>query len=83
MTAPGYQPVGIRPSSFEEEVLMTATALIPPQVTKSRRPSGDIAAAVGAMPGVLTANGFSGISRRGWLVFVSMTETLSLLLLAT
>src|SRR5579872_4056311 len=79
----GYHAVGIRPSSLREPVSKTATAFRPPQATNNRALSPEIASAVGAIPGVLTPNGWISIVFTRRFCKASITETESEFPLAT
>ena len=84
----GYQPVGINPSSEADDAvpLLTsycATALMPPSATKSVRPSGARATAVGASPILRSWNGATVMVPRCRAVRVSTTEMSSELPLDT
>src|SRR6266536_1274003 len=70
-TCDGYQPVGMRPMIEPFLAFITATALIPAQVTNKRYPSGSNARAVGTTPATVCVN--------GWICHVA--ETCSLLVL--
>ena len=62
---------------------MTATALFVPLEAYSRRPSGLIAKALGALPNSSFSAGFVEIVSTTFLASLSITEIVSLLALAT
>ncbi len=92
--APGYHAVGMRPSRALFSSLTsvsadrrpsrtTATQLLVPLATYSVRPSGLTATALAPLPNGSRASGRQGIVSTTSSFLVSMTETVSLLALAT